>query len=148
MAYVIAAPEFVSAAASELSNLGSTISAANAAAAPSTTAVLPAAADEVSAGIAALFEAQAQAFQALNAQAAGFHAQFVQLLTRGAVSYAATEAANVQLSLPSSIQNLPSTIEQDLLSVVNAPTQLLLGRPVIGNGANGGRGRRAGPVGC
>ena len=57
-------------------------------------AVLPAAADEVSAAIAALFSGQAQEFQALGAQAAAFHEQFVQALRGAGGAYAAAEAAN------------------------------------------------------
>ena len=49
MSFVIAAPEFVSAAASDLAGIGSSLSAANAAASVPTTAVLAAAGDEVSA---------------------------------------------------------------------------------------------------
>jgi hypothetical protein len=48
MSFVIAAPEFVTAAASDLASIGSTIGAANAAAAFPTTGVLAAGADEVS----------------------------------------------------------------------------------------------------
>lgn len=54
MSFVIAVPEFLSAAATDLANLGSTISAANAAASIPTTGVLAAGADDVSAAIAAL----------------------------------------------------------------------------------------------
>jgi PE family len=82
-----------------LANLGSTIKAANAAAAVPTSAVLPAGADAVSARIAALFGAQAQAYQALSAQAARFHNQFVQLMNGGAASYANTEAANAEQAM-------------------------------------------------
>jgi hypothetical protein len=49
MSFVIAAPEIVSAAASDVSGIGSTLRAAHAAAATSTTSVLGAAQDEVSA---------------------------------------------------------------------------------------------------
>jgi hypothetical protein len=49
----------VAAAATDLARVGSSISAANAAAATQTTAVVAAGADEVSAGIAALFGAHA-----------------------------------------------------------------------------------------
>jgi hypothetical protein len=94
MPFVIAAPEFVQAAASDLANLGSTISGANSAALAPTTGVLAAGADEVSATIATLFGAHAQAYQALSAQAAAFHDQFVQLMGVGAGQYAAAEAAN------------------------------------------------------
>jgi hypothetical protein len=128
MSFVIAAPETVSWAASDLARIGSMIDAAHASAAASTTAVLPAAADEVSAAAAALFSGHAQGFQALGAQAATFHAQFVQLMTAGAGAYAGADAANA-----SPLQ----AITQQVLGVINTPTQVLLGRPLIGNGANG-----------
>jgi hypothetical protein len=82
------------AAASDLANLGSTVSEANAAAAASTTRVVAAAQDEVSTAIAALFGSHAQQFQALSARAAAFHDQFVQALTGGAESIVRAEAAN------------------------------------------------------
>jgi hypothetical protein len=72
MSFVIAAPEFMAAAATDLSHIGSAVSAANAAAAGPTTAVLAAGADEVSAAVASLFSGHAQAFQQLSAQAAAF----------------------------------------------------------------------------
>src|SRR6516162_8572066 len=95
MSFVIAAPEFVTAAASDLASLGSTISSANAAAATQTTGVLAAAEDEVSAAIAAVFSAHGQGFQALSAQAAAFHAEFVQALSGAGSTYVLAEAANV-----------------------------------------------------
>jgi hypothetical protein len=127
MSFVIAAPEFVTAAASDLANVGSTITTANAAAAAPTTGVLAAGADEVSATVATLFDAHGQAYQAISAQTAAFHQQFVQLINSGAGAYAAAEAANAS--------PLQST-QQDLLAAINAPTQAALGRPLIGNGAN------------
>jgi hypothetical protein len=94
MSFLIAAPEFVAAAASDLANVGSAITQANATALVPTSGVLAAGGDEVSATIAALFGAHAQAYQALSAQATSFHQQFVQLMNAGAGTYAATEAAN------------------------------------------------------
>ncbi len=91
---VIAAPELMATAATDLGSIGSTIGAANAAAAGPTTQVLAWAADEVPVAIATMFGAHAQAYQAISAQAAAFHAQFVQHLNAGAVSYANAEAAN------------------------------------------------------
>ena len=96
MSYLIAAPEFVSAAATDLANLGETISQANAAAASPTSSVLAAGADEVSAVISSLFGAHAQAYQALSCRAASFHQQFVSLLHGGAAQYASAEAKNAQ----------------------------------------------------
>jgi hypothetical protein len=55
MSYVIADPEIMTSAASDLARIGSDLSAAHAAAATRTLAVIPAAADEVSTGIAQLF---------------------------------------------------------------------------------------------
>ncbi len=50
MSFVIAVPELMAEAATSLASIGSTIGAANAAAAAPTTALLAAGADEVSAG--------------------------------------------------------------------------------------------------
>src|SRR5215472_2027170 len=136
MSFVIAAPELMTSATTDLSNIGSALSAARAAAATSTTGVLTAAEDEVSAAIASLFSAHGQGFQALGAQAAAFHEQFVQALTAGAGSYAGAETANVAAFATSPAQS----IQQDLLGVINAPFLTLTGRPLIGNGANGTQG--------
>ena len=59
MSFVIAVPEFVASAATDLSNIGSTLTAANAVAAAPTTGVLAAAEDEVSAAIASVFSGPA-----------------------------------------------------------------------------------------
>ena len=132
MSFVLTAPEFMVDAAGDLANIGSAVTAANGAAALSTTGILGAGADEVSGAIAALFGTYGHEFQSISAQAAVFHDQFVQTLTAGAASYAQTEAANV---------------EQNLLNVVNAPTEALLGRPLIGNGANAAAPGQAGGAG-
>ncbi|CMI72217.1 PE-PGRS family protein [Mycobacterium tuberculosis] len=55
MSFVIVAPEALMSVASEVAGIGSALNAANAAAAAPTTGVLAAAADEVSAAMAALF---------------------------------------------------------------------------------------------
>jgi triacylglycerol lipase len=94
MSYLVAAPEFLASAASDLSNIRSGLTAAHAVAAAPTTGMLAAASDEVSAAITSVFSSHAQQFQALSAQAAAFHDQFVQTLNSGAWSYASTEAAN------------------------------------------------------
>jgi PE family len=94
MSFLVAAPEALVAAATDLANIGSGMSAANAAAVATTTGVLPAAADEVSAAIAAMFSGHGQAYQALSTQAASFHQRFVQSVQAGAGAYASAEAAN------------------------------------------------------
>ena len=94
MSSTFVSPDVLAAAAQDVARIGSTISAANTAAA-STTQVLPAAADEVSAAIARLVGTYAQDYQTVMAHAAAFHEQFVQALTAGAGSYVGAEAANV-----------------------------------------------------
>src|ERR1700758_3393655 len=116
MSSLIAVPELITTAATDLSNIGSTLSAATAPAAPPTTGVLAAAEDEVSAAIAAVFSAHGQGFQALGAQAAAFHDQFVQALTVGARGYADVEAIKA------------SHLGQ-LLSATNAGANRLLAGP-------------------
>ena len=68
-------------------------------------------ADEVSAAVAALFGSHAQAYQALSAQAAAFHSQFVQLVHTGAGHYALHRSHEC---LP------PASAGQGLLNTVNA----------------------------
>ena len=114
MSFVFAAPEYLAAAASDLENILSTISSASATALTPTSGVLAAGADEVSAAIAALFGAHAQVYQALSAQAALFHQQFVELMSGGAAQYALTEAANA-----SPLQ----TVGQGVMSGISAPAE-------------------------
>jgi hypothetical protein len=85
--FVFAEPQAMATASSDLAAIGSSLSDANAAATASTISVLAAAADEVSAAIAAVFSGRGQGFQALSAQAAAFHEQFVQALTSACNAY-------------------------------------------------------------
>jgi hypothetical protein len=132
---VTAAPELMTVAATDLANIGSTISAAHITAAAPTVAVLPAAADEVSSSIAHLFSQHAQDYQALAGQAAAFHEKFVQQLTSSAGSYAHAEAANagslsvgsVAAAASQAATSLP-TILQDALTVAIAAVVV----PVLG----------------
>jgi len=84
--------------------------------------------------VASLFSEHAQAFQALSAQAATFHAPFVQTVNAAGGAYTGTEAANA-----SPLQS----VQQDVLGPINAPFLALTGRPLIGNGANGAPGTGA-----
>ncbi|WP_139829075.1 PE family protein, partial [Mycobacterium riyadhense] len=121
MSYVVIAPDVLAMAAREVAGIGVSVGAANAAAASSTTVLVAAAGDEVSAAIAALFGAYGVEYQALSVQVAGFHERFVQTLAVGGAAYGSAEAANAA---------------QVVLGVVNAPSQGLFGRPLIGDGAN------------
>ena len=139
MSYVLTVPDALAAAAADLTGIGSSIGVANSAAAAPTTGLLAAAEDEVSAAIAALFSAHGQGFQALSAQAAAFHDQFVQTLTSGAGSYVGAEAANVSAFAANPAQ----TVGQDLTNAINAPFLAWTDRPLIGNGANAAPGTGA-----
>lgn len=81
--------------AAQLQTVGAALSEANEAAAPKTVAVLPAAADEVSASIAQLFSRYAQDYHAAAGQAAVYGEQFAGNLNASAASYASAEASNV-----------------------------------------------------
>ncbi len=137
--FVLISPEVVTTAAADLDALGSAIRSANAAAAGSTPSVIAAAQDEVSTAISRVFGSYAHEFQALSAQAALFHEQFVQTLTSGSGQYAAAEAASADplTTLVGDVQGLG----------VFEPVKLLTGRPLIGNGGAGATGGGSGGTG-
>nr|WP_304486959.1 PE family protein [Mycobacterium tuberculosis] len=87
MSFLLVEPDLVTAAAANLAGIRSALSEAAAAASTPTTALASAGADEVSAAVSRLFGAYGQQFQALNARAATFHAEFVSLLNGGAAAY-------------------------------------------------------------
>ncbi|WP_459797604.1 PE family protein, partial [Mycobacterium riyadhense] len=136
MSYLVTVPEILTSSAGELASIGSALNAANAAAATPTTAILAPGSDDVSAAIASVFSKEAQAYQALTARMEAFHQQFVQALNAGAAAYASAEDVNVL-----------QVLEQQALALINTPTNLLLGRPLIGDGANGTAPGEAGQAG-
>ncbi|ORV00483.1 hypothetical protein AWB93_08035 [Mycobacterium bohemicum] len=105
-----------------MAGIGEAISSATSAAMPSTTSLPPAAQDEVSAAISQLFGAYAQEYQAISAQAALFHQQFVEAINAGGGQYAAAEAANT-----SPLQSLFGTILDDISSI-NQGVRAIIGR--------------------
>jgi PE family len=107
MAYVVADPEMMAAAASDLATIGSDLNAAHLVAAARTTSVIPAAADEVSAAIANLMSTHALDFQAMAQSASTFHQQFTHNINAAAASYSSAEsrsAANLTPTLPTLAQ--------------------------------------------
>ncbi|WP_264917478.1 PE family protein, partial [Mycobacterium kiyosense] len=127
MSYVVVGHEALAAAAAQVAGIGSGLRCANVLAAAPTSSLLAAGADEVSAAIAALFAEHGRAYQTVSAQLEAFHDDFIRNLTSSSAAYASAEALNVAPL-------------QLLLDVVNAPTEALLGRPLIGNGADGASG--------
>jgi hypothetical protein len=130
MSYVIAAPEMMTSAATDLATIGSDLSAAHTAAALPTAGLIPAAADEVSAGIAHLLSTYAGRFQTLAGKAAVFHEQFVHNLKSGASSYTSTEAASTSLLQPiiNTIGSLLNKLEPGLGTIFEqSPINFALG---------------------
>ncbi len=100
MSFVIAAPESVTAAATDLISVGSTIDSAHRSAAAATTGIVAAAQDEVSTAVASLFSSYAKDYQSVSAQAAALHDRFVQALAGAATAYQNAEAQNVSHLTP------------------------------------------------
>ena len=129
MSYVLALPEMMSAAATNVASIGSMVATANQGMAGATTGVLAAAEDEVSVAIAALFSAHGWGYQALSSQAAAFHGRFVQALTGAAGAYAAAEAANASplatfeqalLGVQQEVQQIPTTLAAGFSNELNS----------------------------
>lgn len=124
MSFLAVSPDWLTAAAADLGNIGSALDAAHLAAAVPTTGLAAAAADEISTAVATLFGGFGQEYQAISLQVSAYQQQFLQSLGLAAGSYASAEAA-------------AATVLDPVFDVINAPTQLLLGRPLIGDGAAG-----------
>jgi PE family/Histidine phosphatase superfamily (branch 1) len=122
MSFVLVAPDVLETAATDAAQIGSAVKAGHLAAAISTTELAAAGADEVSAAIAELFGAHAQAYHAAAAQAETHYEQFVRTLSAAAASYAGAEA-----TIAASMQGA--------LGEVTAPARLL-GGPLYGGAAN------------
>lgn len=110
MSFFHAAPEALRTAASNVAGIGTEISSANAAASLPTTGVVAAAADQVSAQVAALFSSHAEGYQQLSSQMAAFHDKFVQALGASADSYATAEQSAAR-----ALTNAAGTPAQQLL---------------------------------
>ncbi|MBW0013183.1 PE family protein [Mycobacterium sp.] len=111
MPFVTVASSAIAGFAADLAGIGDSLTAAHAAAVPPTTGLLAAANDEVSTAIAAMFSDHGRNYQAISAEAASFHEQFVQLLKSGAGQYVSTEAANAKPL---------QTVQQGIVNEVNA----------------------------
>jgi hypothetical protein len=106
MSFVTTQPEALTAAASALQTLGTSMTDQNAAAAAPTTAVAPAAADPVSALQATQFSAYGTWYQQVSARAAAVHQMLVNTLNTSAGSYGETEATNQTATGSTSLSSL------------------------------------------
>ncbi|HEY4795836.1 MAG TPA: PE domain-containing protein [Mycobacterium sp.] len=106
MSFVTTQPEALTAAASTLQTLGTSMAAEDAAAAAPTTGVAPAAADPVSALQAAQFSAYGTWYQQVSAHATAIRQMLVNTLGTSAGSYRDTEAANQTATGSTSLSGL------------------------------------------
>lgn len=117
-------------AAGDAASIGATVSTVNKGVADANTGVLAAAEDEVSAAIAALFSAHGQGYQALSAQAAAFHEEFVRALTSAGGAYAAGEAANAALlDAVQLVEQFPAEVATGFARVGNEIFTFIFGAP-------------------
>ncbi|MEE3067428.1 MAG: PE family protein, partial [Actinomycetota bacterium] len=151
MSFLTLAPEVLSSAVADLTSIGSSVRDANTAAAPAITEVAAAGGDEISAAVAAIFSNCAKDYQSLLAQVEAYREGFTHNLAAGNAAYVGAEAANVSplrtaAGLLDTVPAAPSQALENVLNtpalqpvenIINLPTDLLLGRPLIGNGANG-----------
>ncbi|OIN78634.1 PE family protein [Mycobacterium malmoense] len=106
-------PQLLAGAATDVSEIGSAISAARATAAAPTTSLVAAAEDEVSALTASLFGAYGQEYQALLQRATAFHDEFVAALSAAGNAYAGAETA---------ASNALGSLEADTFSLLGGTT--------------------------
>src|SRR5271166_3878433 len=135
--FVNVVPAELASASEQLTGIGSAIKSATSAAAPSTTSVVAAAQDEISAAISKLFGGYGQEFQAVSAQAGLFHNSFVQSLTSGGNVYAGAEASAASTMAAFT----------DVGGAPFSPFLDLTGRALFGNGIAGANATTPGGAG-
>jgi hypothetical protein len=137
MSYVTTAPAAIAAAATQLEGVGTSFATESAGAASSTTAIAPAAADEVSILQSGAFSTYGQLYQTVSAQAQAVHQQFVNTLQQSAGSYQETEGANQAGAAANSLGNTASSAassaqNQPITDLINNLTSFLTTGPVFG----------------
>ncbi|OBI17477.1 PE family protein [Mycobacterium sp. E2327] len=134
MSFLTAIPEELLAAAAQLEGIGNSLTAQNAGAAAPTTAIAPAAADQVSALQSALFSSYGTIYQQIAAEAQAMQQQFVSTLGLSSGTYTSTEAANVAAATPTDLVNQLATLFGGPLGSTNGlPTSLSSNLANMGN---------------
>lgn len=126
MSFLTTIPEELLAAASQLGAITSSLTAQNAGVAAPTTAIAPAASDQVSALQAGIFSAYGTLYQQIAAEAQTIQEQFVNTLGLSSGTYSQTEAANVAAATPADgiISQLGTLLGGPLGSTNGLPTSL------------------------
>ena len=144
MSFLFTQPQLLTDAATNLSGIGSSLTAANTAAALPTTGVMAAGADEVSAAMAGVFGSHARQYQAMSAQAANLHEQFVQAMNSAGNAYDGAESANAA-PMQGGNGTTPSSVNTQAQGLLGRPPMGVGGGPVLGQaGAAAGPGYRGG----
>jgi hypothetical protein len=135
MSYVSTAPAAIAAAATQLEGIGNSFAAESSAAATPTTAIAPAASDEVSTLQSGVFSTYGQLYQTVSAQAQAIHQQFVNLLQSSSSSYQETEGANQAGAAASSLANSGSSAaaqpaQGTITDLINGLTSFLTTGPL------------------
>jgi PE family/PPE-SVP subfamily C-terminal region len=136
MSYVNTAPAAISAAATQLEGIGNSFAAESAGAAAPTTAISPAAADEVSILQSGVFSTYGQLYQTVSAQAQAIHQQFVNTLQQSSGSYQETEGVNQAGTAANSLANSGVSAAADpaqagpITGLINGLTSFLNNNPL------------------
>jgi hypothetical protein len=138
MSFVTTAPAAITAAATQLEGVGTSFATESSAAAGSTTAISPAAADEVSILQSGAFSTYGQLYQTVSAQAQAIHQQFVNLLQSSSGSYQETEGANQAGAAASALANTGSSAaaqpaQGGVTDAITNLTSFLTGLPLVNN---------------
>jgi hypothetical protein len=138
MSFVTTVPQAIAAAATQLEGIGNSFTAESSAAAAPTTAVAPAASDEVSALQASTFSTYGQLYQTVSADATAIHQQFVNMLQSSSNSYQGAETANAAQAAANSASSgasgaASSAAPTTITGSISALQALLGGLPLVNN---------------
>ncbi|OBI86585.1 PPE family protein, SVP subgroup [Mycobacterium asiaticum] len=135
MSFLTAVPQELAAAAAQLGAIGAALAGQNAGAAAPTTAIAPAAADQVSILQSGIFTAYGALYQQIAAEAQAMQEQFVQTLGLSSGTYEQSEAANAAAATAASG---PSGIIDQISTLLGGPVYSAGGQPfsLSGNMAN------------
>lgn len=138
MSFLTAIPAELASAAAQLGAIGSALAAQNAGAAAPTTAIAPAASDQVSILQSGIFTAYGALYQQLAAEAQTIQEQFVQTLGLSSGTYEASEAANANSAALSAAASGPGDIINQISTLLGGPVTSVGGQPfsLSGNLAN------------
>jgi hypothetical protein len=143
MSFLTAIPEELAAAAAQLAAIGSSLTAQNAGAAAPTTAIAPAAADQVSILQSGIFTAYGALYQQIAGEAQAMQEQFVQTLGLSSGTYSSTEASNaaaaaLSAGASSAQASTPGEFLTEIATALGGPVTSFGGQPfsLSGNAAN------------